>query len=83
MRSPSLRGAVPPGAAEPLAAGRGARSEARLALPKPTAGEYYVRVRATDPDGFVGQWSSPQRFVVEEPRPWWLIGVLPLLLLIH
>ncbi|MBS1208262.1 MAG: hypothetical protein H6R19_660 [Proteobacteria bacterium] len=57
--------------------------EPKLVLPKPAAGEYFVRVRATDPDGFVGQWSSPQRFVVEASRPWWLIGVLPLLLLIH
>jgi len=58
-------------------------SEAKLVLPKPAAGEYFVRVRATDPDGFVGAWSSPQRFVVAASRPWWLIGVLPLLLLIH
>lgn len=53
--------------------------EPHLRLPKPEAGEYFMRVRATDPDGFVGQWSSPQRFVIEPRQPWWLLA-LPVLL---
>lgn len=55
--------------------------EARLVLPKPEPGQWFVRVRATDPDGFVGQWSSPQQFEIEAYRPWWLLGVPVLLLL--
>ena len=42
-------------------------------------GRYYMRYRATDPDGFVGPFTSPQSFTVPEPdRPWWL----PFLLLV-
>ena len=31
-------------------------------LPRPGPGTYYMRVRATDPEGFVGPYSSAQRF---------------------
>jgi len=45
-----------------------------------------VRTQATDPDGFVGPYSSTQRFDIPQPpppppersHPWWLL-LLPLL----
>lgn len=48
-------------------------------LPRPPAGAYYMRVQATDPDGFVGPYTSPQKIEVPQPPPpWWL----PLLVLL-
>lgn len=55
-------------------------AEPKLNLPSPGGGTYYVRVRATDADGFVGEWSSTQQFDV--PYNWkWLLLLTPLLLL--
>lgn len=34
-------------------------------VPRPGPGTYYMRFRATDPDGFVGPYSSVQRFSVQ------------------
>jgi hypothetical protein len=49
------------------------------ALPRPPAGIYYMRVRATDSDGFVGPFTGAQKIEVPQaPPPWWL----PLLLLL-
>lgn len=42
---------------------------------------YYMRVRATDADGFVGPFTTPQTFEVPyPPPPWWLplLVMLPL-----
>lgn len=36
--------------------------EAKLTIPRPTPGTYYIRVRATDDDGFVGGFSNAQKF---------------------
>lgn len=48
-------------------------------LARPKAGLYFMRVRATDADGFVGPFTSPQTVVVPNPPPpWWL----PLLMLV-
>jgi len=47
--------------------------QARVALPKPGPGTYFMRVRPTDPDGFVGPYSATQRFDI--PMPWWLLLV--------
>lgn len=33
--------------------------------PRPGPGTYFVRIRATDPDGFVGPYSTPQTFTIE------------------
>lgn len=38
-------------------------------LPLPRPGEYFMRFRAIDPDGFTGPYIPPQRFVVPLP-PW-------------
>jgi hypothetical protein len=35
-----------------------------VAIARPPQGTYYVRLRATDADGFVGPFTAPQRFVV-------------------
>lgn len=40
-----------------------------IALPKPAPGTYFVRYRATDPDGFVGPYASVQRLVITAPPP--------------
>ncbi|MCK7492440.1 MAG: hypothetical protein MZW92_13215 [Comamonadaceae bacterium] len=55
-------------------------TEPRTALERPAAGTYSMRVRAIDPDGFVGPYTATQR--VEVPaRPWWLLLLLlPLVL---
>jgi hypothetical protein len=38
------------------------------------AGTYFMRYRATDPDGFVGPYSSAQTIDVKaSPQPWWLL----------
>ncbi len=38
--------------------------QANLSMPRPEAGIYYIRVRATDPDRFIGNFSKPQKFEV-------------------
>ena len=40
---------------------------AEIALPRPAPGTYYIRYRATDPDGFAGPYASTQRFVITAP----------------
>jgi hypothetical protein len=56
-----------------------ALAEPRVSLPRPDAGTYYMRVQATDPDGYVGPYTATQRFEVPRgPLPWWLL-ILPLL----
>lgn len=39
-------------------------TQTQLAIKQPPAGVYYIRIRATDADGFVGPFSAPQRFEV-------------------
>lgn len=47
---------------------------AQTTLPRPEAGIYYARVRATDPDGFIGPFSTTQIVRVEPlPPPKWLL----------
>ena len=38
-------------------------------LPRPKPGTYFMRYRATDSDGFVGPYISPQTFTVPVPPP--------------
>ena len=54
----------------------------RVSLAKPEPGTYFMRVQATDPDGYVGPNTATQRFeVAPDPPPWWLL-LLPLILLL-
>ncbi|MFZ5595066.1 MAG: FecR domain-containing protein [Pseudomonadota bacterium] len=53
-------------------------TEPRVTLPKPDAGDYYMRVRAIDADGFAGPFGAAQQFNVPRNIPWWLI--IPVLL---
>lgn len=53
-------------------------ADSSLSLPTPTAGEYFVRVQATDPDGYVGPWSQAQRLEVPYSKAWWLLLLIPL-----
>lgn len=39
-------------------------TEPATTIPRPAQGTYYLRLRATDPDGFVGPFTAPQRFSV-------------------
>jgi hypothetical protein len=52
-----------------------------ITLDRPEAGAYYMRVQATDPDGFVGPFTATQRIDVPEPppSPWLFLLLLPLL----
>ncbi|HEX8957112.1 MAG TPA: FecR domain-containing protein [Burkholderiaceae bacterium] len=38
--------------------------QGEIRLPRPPAGTYYVRVQATDPDGYVGAFSESQKFTI-------------------
>jgi hypothetical protein len=49
-------------------------------VPRPKGGPYYMRVRATDPDGFVGPFTATQKIEVPARTPWWLLLlVIPVL----
>jgi len=52
--------------------------EPKLEQPLPESGEYLVRIRTIDPDGFIGPFGSPQ--VIEVPGfDWYLfLALLPL-----
>lgn len=39
--------------------------QAELKIPRPTASEYYIRVRATDADGYVGAFSATQKITIQ------------------
>lgn len=65
--------------ASPIA--EGAVDVPEVQLDKPGPGAYYLRLRAIDPDGFVGQYSSAQKVVVPAELPAWLISV-PLILIL-
>lgn len=54
--------------------------KAEVLLPKPEPGAYHVRVRTIGADGRAGTYGSTQ--VVEVPRSWWWLWLLPLLLLL-
>lgn len=54
--------------------------EPAIALPKPDGGTYFMRVRAIDPDGYVGPYTATQKIEVPYAKPWWLLLLLvPLL----
>lgn len=55
--------------------------KAAVAMPRPTAGEYFMRVKAIDRDGFSGPFGASQRIVVPGTSGWWwLLLLLPLAL---
>ena len=39
--------------------------QAEIRMPRPDVGTYYVRVKATDPDGYVGAYSAAQKFTIQ------------------
>nr|WP_316643410.1 FecR domain-containing protein [uncultured Roseateles sp.] len=54
--------------------------EHQITLAKPPAGNYFLRVRSIDADGFVGPFGGTQQITI--PRsPWWMAAPLLLLLL--
>jgi hypothetical protein len=50
-------------------------------IPRPGGGEYFIRVRTIDPDGFVGPFGTPQSIDVPY-NYYWLLTLLPLLALL-
>ena len=51
-------------------------------IPKPSSGgEYFIRLRTIDPDGFIGPFSKPQTINIPY-NLYWLLTLLPLLILI-
>ncbi len=50
-------------------------------IPRPSGGEYFIRVRTIDPDGFVGPFAAPQSIDVPYDL-YWLLALLPLLALL-
>lgn len=50
-------------------------------IPRPTGGEYFIRVRTIDPDGFVGPFATPQSIDIPYDL-YWLLALLPLLALL-
>jgi len=65
-----------PGFAKPLLSPLVA--DTRVALPKPEAGDYWLRVRGVGADGVEGPACAPLAVKVESFTPWWLL--LPMLL---
>jgi hypothetical protein len=56
-------------------------TEPQLLVREPAAGDYYLRVKTIDADGFVGPFGETQR--IEVPRsPWWWLLVPAMLLLL-
>ncbi len=57
-------------------------SQPRVEIQRPDSGEYFVRVRTIDPDGFTGPFGQAQTIDIPmEGLYWWLL-LLPLLALI-
>ena len=50
-------------------------------IPIPNGGEYFIRVRTIDPDGFVGPFATAQSIDIPYDL-YWLLALLPLLALI-
>jgi len=58
----------------------GAVETPELSITRPLPGAYYLRVRAIDPDGFVGAYSATQQVTVPANVPAWLL-LIPAVLL--
>ncbi len=56
-------------------------NEPKLKIPRPSGGEYFIRIGTIDSDGFVGPFSKPQSFRVPY-NYYWFLTLLPLLILI-
>lgn len=56
-------------------------SQPAYRMPRPEQpGTLYMRTRLIGVDGFEGAWSSPQSLEIPDERPFWLIGIIPLLI---
>lgn len=51
-------------------------NEARATLPKPDAGDYWLRVKGVDAEGVEGPFSRPVAVRVEAVAPWWMLLLL-------
>jgi len=55
-------------------------SEPKITLANPGAGNYFMRVKAIDADGFAGSFGAPQQMQIPYNKPWWL--AIPVLLFV-
>ncbi len=53
-----------------------------VTLAKPGSGTYHFRSRGVSDEGVPGAWTRPQSFNVPAGKPYWLLLLLPLLLLL-
>lgn len=51
-------------------------------IPRPAGGEYFIRIRTIDPDGFIGPFGAAQSIDVPYSDLYWLLLMLPLFALI-
>lgn len=50
--------------------------QAVIELARPDGGDYFMRVKAIDADGFAGPFGTTQRIAVPSRFPWWLLPLL-------
>lgn len=53
----------------------------KFEIAKPGSGEYFIRIRTIDADGFIGPYTTPQSISIPY-NYYWLLALLPLLALI-
>ena len=57
--------------------------ESSYSMPLPEEpGKIYMRTKLIEADGFEGSWSTPQSMEIPAERPAWMIGVIPLLIIL-
>jgi hypothetical protein len=50
--------------------------QAFASMPRPDPGDYFMRVKAIEADGFAGPFGATQKFTVPGTFPWWLLLLL-------
>ncbi len=58
-------------------------TENQFTLPLPDEpGPVYMRTKLIDAEGFEGSWSTPQKLEIPAKPPVWMLGIIPLLLVL-
>ncbi len=50
--------------------------KSEITVPRPEAGDYFMRVKAIEADGFAGPFGATQKFTVPGTSVWWLLLLL-------
>ena len=53
-----------------------ATDKSEITVPLPAAGDYFMRVKAIEADGFAGPFGATQKFTVPGTSVWWLLLLL-------